>query len=54
VCFEGETELNAWMLRECHANLPEDRAHHVWRYYPIVTERDCAAADAPVARLDAG
>jgi len=54
VCFESETELNAWMLRECHANLPEDRAHHVWRYYPIVTERDCAAADAPVARLDAG
>ncbi len=52
VCFHGETELNAWMLRACHAGLPEDPAHHVWRYYPITSARNCETEQAPVASLD--
>jgi endonuclease YncB( thermonuclease family) len=52
VCFHGETELNAWMLRACHADLPEDPAHHVWRYYPITAARNCGTEQAPVASLD--
>ncbi|RIA55604.1 thermonuclease family protein [Dichotomicrobium thermohalophilum] len=54
VCFHGETELNAWMLQECHAGLPDDKAHHICRYYPVVDERTCKQQDAPVARLEAG
>jgi len=54
VCFHDRTELNAWMLRACHAMLPADRAHHVWRYYPVAAERTCRPEDAPVARLEAG
>ncbi len=52
VCFLGQTELNAWMLRACHADLPEDPAHHVWRYYRIAAERNCETERAPVASLD--
>lgn len=52
ICFHGETELNAWMLRECYAGLPTDRAHHVWRYYPIVADRNCETEQPPVASLE--
>ncbi len=51
VCFHGETELNAWLLRSCHADLPDDMAHHVFRYRGIVAERRCPQSDAPVAGL---
>lgn len=53
VCFHGETELNAWMLRECHARLPADPAHRLPRYATVFTERDCRPADAPVVGLRA-
>jgi len=51
VCFHGDTELNAWMLSNCHADLPDDPAHRVWRYRAVAAERDCSRAGSPVARL---
>jgi len=54
VCFHGETELNAWMLRACHADLPEDPAHHVWRYASVIAQRACPEPDAPNASSKAG
>jgi endonuclease YncB( thermonuclease family) len=53
VCFHGETELNAWMLRNCHAGLPEKREHRVGRYRAVAAERDCSRGGSPLARLDA-
>lgn len=52
VCFHGETDLNAWMLRQCHADLPEQPEHRIWRYADIVAERDCQRREPPVARLE--
>lgn len=54
VCFHGGTELNAWMLRECHADEPENPAHRVWRYRDVMAERDCEPRQQPVARLNEG
>jgi len=54
VCFHDGTELNAWMLRECHARLPDDPAYHVPRYYPVASEQTCLKEDMPVAEVDAG
>ncbi len=53
VCFHGQTELNAWMLHNCHADLPEKRGYHVWRYQAVAAERVCPHESAPLARLDA-
>jgi endonuclease YncB( thermonuclease family) len=52
VCFHGDTELNAWMLGECLADLPDNPAYQVPRYYPVAAERTCLETDAPVASTD--
>jgi len=54
VCFHGDVELNAWMLRTCHADIPDNPAHRVWRYAPVIAQRACPGADTPVASADTG
>ncbi len=53
VCFHDGTELNAWLLRECLAALPDNTAYHAPRYYPVVAERSCVANAPPIAELNA-
>lgn len=53
VCVHGEIELNEWMLRNCHADLPEKPEHRVWRYRAVAAGRDCSRGGSPVARLRA-
>jgi len=54
VCFHEETELNAWMLRECHAGLPDKPAHRVWRYQSAASGQDCAGSQVPLTAVEDG
>jgi len=51
VCFHGDTELNAWLMRNCLAELPEKPEHRVWRYWRMTSARNCPREQAPVAQL---